>query len=126
MGSLVAGTVAVGASLSWYCERFVGELSWLPAQRAMRVSTLNVWGNRVDRDIPLAQLAEVLSPSFVPSEDVPTPFDEKRKLMPFHVGSDARYMLLLHKESFRAPEAVFELLEGRIPSDWQDIPKTKF
>ena len=70
MGGIVAGTVAVGASMSWYCERFVGEICWLPAARALRVSTLNVWGNRTDRDIPLAQLAPLLAPSFVPSEDV--------------------------------------------------------
>ena len=120
MGSIVAGTLAVGGSTSWYCEKFVGELSWRPAERALRVSTLNVWGSRVDRDIPLAQLAELLSPSFVPSEDVPTPLDERRKLLPFHVGADGRYMVLLHRESFREPDAVFELLAGRIPSEWKD------
>ena len=68
MGGILAGTVACGASMSWYCERFVGELSWRPAARALRVSTLNVWGNRKDRDIPVAQLASLLAPSFVPSE----------------------------------------------------------
>ena len=70
MGGILAGTVACGASMSWYCERFVGELSWRPAARALRVSTLNVWGNRKDRDIPVAQLASLLAPSFVPSEEV--------------------------------------------------------
>ena len=70
MGGILAGTVACGASMSWYCERFVGELSWQPAARALRVSTLNVWGNRKDRDIPVAQLASLLAPSFVPSEEV--------------------------------------------------------
>mgnify|MGYP006879442540 CR=1 FL=1 len=39
------------------------EIAGRSAQRAMRVSTLNVWGNRVDRDIPLAQLAEFVPPS---------------------------------------------------------------
>ena len=34
MGCILAGTVACGASMSWYCERFVGELSWRPAARA--------------------------------------------------------------------------------------------
>ena len=61
MGGILAGTVACGASMSWYCERFVGELSWRPAARALRVSTLNVWGNRKDRDIPVAQLASLLA-----------------------------------------------------------------
>ena len=51
LGGVVAGTVACGASMSWYCERFVGELSWQPAARALRVSTLSVWGSRTDRDI---------------------------------------------------------------------------
>ena len=70
LGGRLAGTVACGASRSWDCERFVGELSRPPAARALRVSTLNVWGNRKDRDIPIAQLASLLAPSFVPSEEV--------------------------------------------------------
>ena len=44
-----------------------------------QVSTLNVWGNRSDRDLPIGRLATLLAPSFVPSEEIPTPLDENQR-----------------------------------------------
>ena len=46
--------MALGVTVSWYCERFVQELSWRPSAEALRVSTLTMWGDRRDRDFPLA------------------------------------------------------------------------
>ena len=50
--SRFAQGLQVDETLSWYCERIVGELSWLPAERALRVSTLTMWGERCDLDLP--------------------------------------------------------------------------
>ena len=118
LGGVVVGTITAGGSMSWYCQRLVGELSWRPAERVLRVSTLNVWGNREDRDVPVAQLAPLLAPSFVPSAEVETPLHEKRWMLPLHLGEERSYILPLHRRSFRQPTAVFELLEGRVPEAW--------
>ena len=52
VAAVMGGTMIAGSTLSWYCERIVGELSWLPAERALRVSTLTMWGERCDLDLP--------------------------------------------------------------------------
>lgn len=125
LAAVVVGTVAAGGSLSWYCQRLVGELSWRPDERALRVSTLNVWGHRENRDFPLALLPELLAPSFVPSEDAATPLHEKRRSIPLHLGEQRTYLLLLHRPSLRDPRAVFDLLEGRVPPHWTMTSETK-
>lgn len=56
LAAIVGGTLAAGSTLSWYCERLVGELSWLPATQVLRVSTLTMWGHRKDRDFPASEL----------------------------------------------------------------------
>lgn len=48
LAAVVGGTVVVGGTMSWYCERLVGEASWLPSERALRISTLSMWGARID------------------------------------------------------------------------------
>jgi hypothetical protein len=58
LAAIVGGTVAVGSTLSWYCQRLVGELTWRPETRSLRISTLTMWGERKDDDISMQQLAE--------------------------------------------------------------------
>ena len=126
LAAVVGGTVAAGGSLSWYCQRLVGELSWRPDERVLRVSTLNVWGHRENRDVPLALLPELVAPSFVPSDESPTPLHEKRRTILLHLGEQRTYLLMLHRPSLRDPRAVFDLLEGRVPPRWREAaPETK-
>lgn len=125
LAAVVGGTVAAGGSLSWYCQRLVGELSWRPDARALRVSTLNVWGHRENRDVPLALLPGLLAPSFEPSDDAPTPLHGKRRYIQLHLGEERTYLLLLHRQSLRDPRAVFALLEGRVPPHWTTAPGCK-
>ena len=63
VAAIVGSTLIAGTTLSWYMERVVGELAWLPARKALRVSTLTMWGERHDRDLELNELlADGLSP----------------------------------------------------------------
>lgn len=61
-GSLVAavvgGTIVAGSTMSWYTERIVGEMAWLPARNSLRVSTLTMWGDRRDVDLTVDKLKE--------------------------------------------------------------------
>lgn len=50
LAAVVTGSVGAGGALSWYCERIVGEMSYQERAGLLRVSTLTMWGNRVDRD----------------------------------------------------------------------------
>jgi hypothetical protein len=56
LAAVVGGTLVAGGTLSWYVERVVGELAWLPRSRALRVSTLTMWGERHDRRLSLEEL----------------------------------------------------------------------
>ena len=56
VAAVVGGTLVAGSTISWYAERIVGEMAWLPAQKALRVSTLTMWGERKDRDITADEL----------------------------------------------------------------------
>ena len=62
----MVGTIGVAGSMSWYCERIVGELSWRPENSALRVSTLTMWGDRRDVDF---KVDELLADGFL---EVPT------------------------------------------------------
>ena len=54
---IVAGSVGMGGSLSYLVTVLPGELSWRYADRALRISTLSVWGARIDTDYSIPQLA---------------------------------------------------------------------
>ena len=56
VAGVVGGTLVAGATLSWYAERIVGEIAWLPGSRELRVSTLTMWGERFDRHLSLDEL----------------------------------------------------------------------
>lgn len=71
IAAVVGGTLVAGSTLSWYCERLVGELKWIPDgdEPTLRVSTLTMWGHRHDRDLPLSQL---LSDGFITQPATPS------------------------------------------------------
>ena len=50
---VMAGTIGVAGTMSWYCERLVGEISWRPAERALRISTLTMVCKEVHRPAAL-------------------------------------------------------------------------
>ncbi len=69
LAAVVTGTIGAGSTLSWYCERIVGELTYRRrssnGSAVLRVSTLTMWGNRMDRDFPVAELMR--SEGFAPA-----------------------------------------------------------
>lgn len=77
VAATVVGTVAVAGSMSWYCERIVGELSWRPKNSALRVSTLTMWGHRRDVDF---KVDELLADGFL---QVPPTLPEHFELDPY-------------------------------------------
>lgn len=60
--ALVIGTtLGLASTISWYCQRLVGELTWIPARTrtgvgALQISTLSMWGDREDRVLTLKEL----------------------------------------------------------------------
>ena len=74
-GAVVAavsgGTIAAAGTMSWYCERIVGELTWRPVSRTLRVSTLTMFGDRRDVDLTAEELS---SDGFVEEDEEHTNF----------------------------------------------------
>lgn len=51
------GATGVLVLLSYYFQRFVGQLTYLPEQHALKVSTLTFMGRRRDRVFPVESIA---------------------------------------------------------------------
>ena len=63
VAAVVGGTLVAGSTISWYAERIVGEINWLPKQKSLMISTLTMWGERRDRTLSLDELeADGLTP----------------------------------------------------------------
>ena len=93
-GSLVAavvgGTIVAGSTMSWYTERIVGEMAWLPARNSLRVSTLTMWGDRRDVDLTVDKLKEdgLSIPAPALAEGPDTVADEEVNAAPRPCGGD--------------------------------------
>ena len=83
VAAVVGGTIATGATLGWYCERLVGEVSWHPTSRILRLSTLTLLGERRDADFSLEQL---LMDGFAPAPPAARrPSFPTRRLVPLEL-----------------------------------------
>lgn len=79
IASTFAGSLVLAGSLAYITERFVGEMRLRKEARSVVVSTLSLWGNRVDRVYPIASVVP-LAPRSV----------QQRKAVPLAFRADAK------------------------------------
>ena len=108
--AITIGVAGLGGSMAWYCERFVQQLDWMPHSQSIRVSTLTMWGNRLDRDFPVAQVN--------PTWDVtgPSPQEEGQRVVPLHL-SYTTFMIVNHSKSVKSRTLLNELLRGQLVAE---------
>jgi len=104
------GTVVVGSTLSWYCQRLIQELSWRPSEQVLRISTLSLWGHRLDRDYPL----DAITPSW--GADGPARSEVNRLLIPFEVNG-VQFIIVNSKTNMRRPNDLVRLMAALPPLD---------
>jgi hypothetical protein len=111
LGGIVGGTIIAGSTLSWYCERLAGEISWRPADASLRVSTLTMWGHRRDVDYSAAQLARLGFAALPAGARLEYPHNG---LTPWQLG-DKTYMVLWGRSHVSEPYMLAALLAGSTP-----------
>ena len=121
-GAVVAavsgGTIAAAGTMSWYCERIVGELTWRPVSRTLRVSTLTMFGDRRDVDLTAEELS---SDGFVEEDEEHTNFlgedSEDRypqtSLVPLDMCGKT-YIFVWGKRHVSRPDSLADLLVRRM------------
>lgn len=111
VAAIAGGTIAVGASLSWYCERLVGELNWLPKAQSLRISTLTMWGQRLDSDVSAEQLAQdgYTKPVISPGAPASAPSYPSTGLNPLQLNGKT-YIFVWGARHVQQPEALARLL----------------
>eukprot|EP00966_Prymnesium_polylepis_P225628 5219404-Prymnesium_polylepis.2 len=110
LAGLTGGALGLTRSLSWFCERLIGEISWRPAQRALRISTLTMWGNRRDRDYAEKDLMQL---GF---RDGPTDWDDElpdgggRRFSGLNLSiEDTTFLLFNNERHVHEPETLGRL-----------------
>ena len=118
VAAVVGGTLAAGSTLSWYCERIVGELNWLPAQKALRISTLTMWGRRCDVDVSLDEMKrDGFRPPAASDDDGPGGEFPSPGFAPLTIG-DKTYLCVWGQQHVLHPEAMARLLKrDELPCD---------
>ena len=133
VAAVVGGAGACSLALQYYASRYVGELSMIRARGTkhganhrtrVRISTMDFWGHRVDkdfdpadvlpplRDLPADALGEMASQMFVPLDVV---------------GSHQHVLSLRHGD-LRDKKRLFALLTGEgleLPKAWRDEDESK-
>ncbi|KAG8467044.1 hypothetical protein KFE25_000360 [Diacronema lutheri] len=105
LGSTFAGSVVVGASLAFISERFVGEIRLHKEAGSVVVSTLSVWGQRLDHVYPVAAVVP-LAPRTV----------QQRRAVPlvFHTDAKGRqHVVILRDDHAVDRPALEQLLTGK-------------
>ena len=119
LAAVVGGTLVAGGTISWYCERLVGEIAWLPASESLRISTLTMWGHRRDvewrREHLIEQLgfAERLPHGVTAVHDLLPP--PSNSFAPWKVG-DTTYLLVWGRKHVQHPGLLLPLIEGIVPA----------
>ena len=118
--AVVTGTIGAGTTLSWYCERIVGELSYRrktsSGPASLRVSTLTMWGGRVDRDFLVAELVtrEGFTPFRSPAAIAATGISPypAQGFVPLDLGGKT-YIFLWGRKHVLQPDALATVLVAR-------------
>lgn len=79
LGSTFAGSLVLASSLAYISERFVGEIRLREAERSVVLSTLTVWGGRIDHVYPLAAVMPLAPRSLQQRKAVPLTFSTDPK-----------------------------------------------
>ncbi|KAJ1621282.1 hypothetical protein T492DRAFT_1071462 [Pavlovales sp. CCMP2436] len=108
LGSTLAGSMVVAGSLSYISKRFVGEIKLREDARDVIVSTLSVWGNRIDHVYPIAAVVP-LTPRTLQVR--------KGKAVPlaFGDGQGKQHVVILRDDHVVDQTALFRLITRREP-----------
>ena len=117
IGAAVAtaiGSVACGAALQYYASRYVGELALVAQRRrdvsvdALRISTMDFWGNRVDEIIPMDDVVPPLKGLSADAlEEIAA-----QMFIPLDVVGGRQYVLSLRHGNLRDRDALFDVLSA--------------
>jgi hypothetical protein len=118
--AVVTGTIGAGTTISWYCERIVGELSYRrktsSGPASLRISTLTMWGGRVDRDFKVAELVtrEGFTPFRSPAEIAASGISPypAQGFVPLDLGGKT-YIFLWGRKHVLQPDALANVLVAR-------------
>jgi hypothetical protein len=113
------GSAACGAAVQYYASRYVGELALTRDGRALRVSTMDFWGNRVDEDFDVA--TRVTPPL---RERTREELNElaTRAFVPLDIVGGRQYVVSLRHGDLVHREKLFDVLRGDARGD---APKTR-
>ena len=101
------GSAACSGAIQYYASRYVGELALLDDGRALRVSTMDFWGNRVDETYDVA--SRISPPLKGLSRDA---LEEmaSRMFIPLDVYGARQYVLSLRHGDLVDADALFDVL----------------
>ena len=103
------GSAACGAAVQYYASRYVGELALTRDGRALRVSTMDFWGNRVDEDFDVA--TRVTPPlAGLTREDLEAL--ASRAFVPLDVVGARQFVVSLRHGELVDRERLFDVLSG--------------
>mmetsp|Transcript_25474 Transcript_25474/g.38398 ORF Transcript_25474/g.38398 Transcript_25474/m.38398 type:complete len:124 (+) Transcript_25474:3-374(+) len=96
-------------SLSWYCRRLAGEISW--KEGTLRVSTLTMWGHRHDEYITEKRLSELgFSAERTEGNDQIPPEGLLNLTLDEHT-----FLLFNSERHIKDPQALGRLASGKLP-----------
>ena len=104
LGSTFAGSMVVGGSLAFIAERFIGEIRLRPESRSVVVSTLSIWGNRIDHVYPIASVVPLSPRALQSKKAVPLTFAD---------GRDKQHVVILRADHTPDRAGLEQLLTGR-------------
>jgi hypothetical protein len=109
LGSTFAGSLVVGGSLAFISERFVGEIRLRDDARSVLVSTLSVWGNRIDHSYPTASIVPLSARSLAHTRAVPLSFAGARG----RGASEKQHVVILREDHAVDRAGLEALLTGK-------------
>lgn len=103
VGTSCCGSLVVAATLNFLSRRFVGEMRVLRAEQRLVVSTLSVWGSRIDKSFPLASVVAL-----------PLPILRSRKAVPLTFADDpgTQHVVLLRDDHINDRLLLEQALSG--------------
>jgi hypothetical protein len=104
LGTTFAGSMVIAGSLSYISERFIGEIKLREDTRDVVVSTLSVWGSRIDHVYPVAAVVPLAPRSLQLRKAVPLTFND---------GQHKQHIVILRDDHAVDKPALEQLLTRR-------------